>query len=93
MDCTKNESDITVREISLLTPGGHGKGGGAGSIWRSKLAAWALRERLTLKQVAVHVLDHALEFANPAASVLLPSTVPLLLEACSDSSPSVSLVR
>ena len=44
------------------------------------------------KQVAVHVLDHALEFANPCASRLLPSTIPLLLEASSDDDPSVSLV-
>lgn len=43
-------------------------------------------------QVAVHVLDHALEFAHPAASSLLPSVVPLLLEACSDDDASVSLV-
>lgn len=38
------------------------------------------------------MLDHALEFANPAAATVLPSVVPLLLEACSDPSPSVSLV-
>ena len=43
-------------------------------------------------QVAVHVLDHALEFANPAASSLLPSVVPLLLSACGDQDPSVSVV-
>ncbi|CAM9443377.1 unnamed protein product, partial [Hapterophycus canaliculatus] len=43
------------------------------------------------RKVAVHVLDHALEFANPAASAVLPSVVPLLLEASSDPSPSVSL--
>ena len=45
------------------------------------------------RQVAVHVLDHALEFADPAAGVMLPRVVPLLLEACCDNSPSVSLVR
>ncbi|CAN0226501.1 unnamed protein product [Pylaiella littoralis] len=43
------------------------------------------------RKVAVHVLDHALEFANPAACVMLPSTIPLLLDACSDQAPSVSL--
>ncbi|CAM9822036.1 unnamed protein product, partial [Laminaria digitata] len=43
------------------------------------------------RKVAVHVLDHALEFANPAACSLLPSVVPLLLGACGDQDPSVSL--
>ncbi|CAM9494764.1 unnamed protein product [Ascophyllum nodosum] len=43
------------------------------------------------RKVAVHVLDHALEFADPCASRLLPSTIPLLLEASSDDDPSVSL--
>eukprot|EP00903_Cladosiphon_okamuranus_P012399 g11621.t1 len=43
------------------------------------------------RKVSVHVLDHALEFANPAAAALLPPVVPLLFEACTDPSPSVSL--
>lgn len=43
------------------------------------------------RKVAVHVLDHALEFANPAAATLLPTLAPLLLEAATDSDPSVSL--
>lgn len=42
----------------------------------------------------MHVIDHALEFANPpGVSSLLPSTIiPVLLEASSDSDSSISLV-
>lgn len=40
----------------------------------------------------MHVLDHALEFGYPGAASLLPSAIPVLLEAGSDSDSSVSLV-